>query len=189
VQTAKEIDDPYYCQLWYDWERGVQVTVFVQKDDTGAYSRRFDQMLLKGAAGPAIVHSWNGSQWTPSCCVPKGSGVGMPVPNFVERAQGSCRAVLKHHPHLGNLSIWSVVFGNSNFWYWFDEQNRQLLFSLAPPHSLTMIDYQTFVRDAVIDAHIFENPCTQLPPCDEPKTAVVQNRPIFIPIAMSSGSG
>src|SRR5262249_52993029 len=72
VQTAKEIDDPYYCQLWYDWERGVQVTVFVQKDDTGAYSRRFDQMLLKGAAGPAIVHSWNGSQWTPSCCVPKG---------------------------------------------------------------------------------------------------------------------
>jgi hypothetical protein len=93
---------------------------------------------------------------------------------------------MKQHPRWGTLSIWSVSLGDgpgwtADFWYWFDEQNRQLLFSLAPPNKLTMTDYQTFVRDAAIDACILDNPCPKLPTHPEPQMAL--NRPTFFPIA------
>ena len=37
-----------------------------------------------------------------------------------------------------------------NFWYWFNQRQKQVIFSLDPPHSLTLIDFQTFIRNAVI---------------------------------------
>ena len=115
--------------------------------------------------------------------------VPMPVPDFVRAGKGKCRAVLTHNPHFGSLSIWSVALGdengpwNSNFWYWFNPQDCGVIFSLAPPHSLTMIDYQTIVRDAVIDPHILESPCAQLPTCEDHRMIMVQNRPTFMPAA------
>ena len=185
VMIRTETDHPYYSQVWYDWDRGVQVTVFVE-DDGAAFVRRHDLMLLKyDETGPAVVYATDGSSWTPSYCIP-GAGVAMPVPDFVQRKHGRCRAVMKQHPRWGTLSIWSVPLGDgpewaANFWYWFDEQNRQRLFSLAPPNYLTMTDYQTFVRDAAIDACILDNPCPQLLTRPEPQTAL--NRPTFFPIA------
>jgi hypothetical protein len=176
VMIRTETDRPYYSQVWYDWGRGVQVTVFVEDDGT-AYVRRHDLMLLKhDASGPAIVYATDAPFWTPSYCIPKQAGVPMPIPNFVERRHGRCRALIKQHPRWGTLSIWSVPLGDgpewaANFWYWFDEQNRQRLFSLAPPNYLTMTDYQTFVRDAAIDACILDNPCPQLPTHDPALTA------------------
>ena len=162
---------PYYCQVWYDWDRGEQVTVFVQQDDTGSYNARFDEILPKGAVGPAIGYSWDGSQWTPACCQKGGSFVSMPVPNFVEAGSGQCRALFRNDPYFGTMSIWTVALGDSNkwsdFWYWFNDRQQGVIFSLAPARSLTIIDYQTFVQNGMIEACIFENPCDQLPPCSE----------------------
>jgi hypothetical protein len=75
---GKERDDPYYCQLWYDWDRGVQITVFVQKDDSGTYSQRFDEILPRGTVGPAVLYAWTGAEWNPSCCAPDGGSFRCP---------------------------------------------------------------------------------------------------------------
>jgi hypothetical protein len=187
VQIDMRFDDPLYSQLWYDWKRGTQVTVFVGKHPTtGAYSR-FDQILPRGSPGPMVLYAWNGAAWTPSCCYPRGSIVGMPVPDFVKT--GTCRAVLKDNPYLGSLAIWSVRLDHgqghwtANFWFWFNEHERQLLFALAPPNSLTSIDYQSFIRDAVIDPCVLADPCGQLPACKEAHVASALNAAPFHPVA------
>jgi hypothetical protein len=187
VQIDQHYDDALYSQLWYDYDRGTQVTVFVGKDPgSGDYSR-FDQILPEGSAGPMVIYAWDGSAWTPSCCYPKGSVVGMPRPDFVRT--GTCRAVLKNNADLGSLAIWSVRLtdrqGNwiANFWFWFNEHARQLLFSLAPPTGLTSIDYQSFVRDAVIDPCVLVDPCGQLPACPGAHIASALNAAPFHPIA------
>jgi hypothetical protein len=146
---------PYYGQVWYDWSRGMQVTVLVGKDDgNGIYRQRFDMFLPKGKQdGPLIQYNWDGSDWVPDCQVPL--GVAMPQPNFVKAGNGRCRAILKNNPYFGSLKLWSVRLGQNgdwfgNFWYWFDQRQKQVVFSLDPPHSLTLIDFQTFIRNAVI---------------------------------------
>jgi hypothetical protein len=185
---------PYYCQIWYDWNRGIQVTVFVFKDDNGMYTHRADKILPRGTVGPAVVYSWNGSQWTPSCCVDGGGVVPMPVPNFVQAGDGKCRALIKNNAYFGDLSIWSVALGDGNgqwksdFWYWFNENSQGVIFSLAPATSLTSIDYQTFVQNGNIDACIFENPCQEIPACPDNKMAMVKDRPAFSAFGFIPGS-
>jgi hypothetical protein len=119
---------PHYSQVWYDWNRGAQVTVFVKQDAGGQYTRRIDELLLKGTVGPEIHYSWGGTLWKPDCCNPKGAGVPMPVPDFVARDGGRCRAVLSNNSYFGNLSIWSckLEFGDrrGNFWFWFNDRQR-----------------------------------------------------------------
>ena len=174
---------PYYSQVWYDWDRGVQVTLIVHQDNAGEYTGRFEWVLLKGRAGPRIDYSWKNAKWTPECCDPGGGLVAMPVPNFVEAGDGRCRAVINNDPCFGNLSIWSVAYSDergdwqSNFWYWFTEQQKGVIFSMAPPHFLTLIDYQTFVQNGTIDSCISDNPCDQLPACPRPKIVMAQVLP------------
>jgi hypothetical protein len=107
----------------------------------------------------------------------------MPVPNFVEAGDGRCRAVINNDLCFGTLSIWSVASSDgrgdwqANFWYWFTDQQKQVIFSMGPPHFLTLIDYQTFVQNGVIEACIFDNPCDQLPACPRPKIVMAQTLP------------
>lgn len=167
---------PYYCQVWYDWDRGVQVTVFVQRNTSGEYSGRFDELLPKGVVGPAIAYSWSGSEWAATCCQAGASVVSMPVPDFVKAGGGKCRATILNNPYFGNLTIWSVELGgrnnnSSNFWYWFNDQQQGVIFSLAPAGSLTIIDYQTFIQNKSMEDCIFENPCNDLPPCTPEKAS------------------
>jgi len=177
---------PYYCQVWYDWDQGTQVTVFVQQDTNGSYSVRFDEMLPKGHVGPAIVYAWNGSQWTPSCCEANGGFVPMPVPNFVEAGGGVCRATIANNSYFGNLSIWSVALGDasgnwkSDFWYWFNNKDQGVLFSLAPAGSLTVIDYQTFVQNGTIEACVFDNPCGEISACSGNQAMALRRKPRFM---------
>ena len=42
-----------------------------------------------------------------------------------------------------------------------------MIFSLAPASSLTLIDYQTFVRNAGIDACIFDDPTPETQVCGQ----------------------
>jgi hypothetical protein len=118
---------PYYSQVWYDWDRGVHVTL--------------------------IVHR--------------------------------CRAVINDDPCFGTLSIWRVASSDergdwqANFWYRFTDQQKQVIFSMGPPHFLTLIDYQTFVQNGAIEACIFDNPCDQLPACPRPKIVMAQTLPPF----------
>jgi hypothetical protein len=162
---------PYYCQVWYDWTRGSQVTVFVQKDDAGLYAVRNDEVLPKGAVGPVVVYSWDGSRWIPACCQANGGVVPMPAPNFVEMGSGRCRALIQNNPYFGNISIWTVALGDnqgqwaSDFWYWFNDRQQGVVFSLAPAGSLTIIDYQTFVQNGSIEACVFDDPCSAVPSC------------------------
>src|SRR5262249_43841953 len=54
-------------------------------------------------------------------------------------------------------------------------------FSLAPPHSLTIIDYQTFIQNGPIEACIFENPCDDIQPCSGNQIMTVRSRSKFSP--------
>src|ERR1043165_687520 len=175
---------PYYCQVWYDWVRGKQVTVFVQQDNADAYTQRFDEVLPKGVVGPAIVYSWDGSQWTPACCQAGGSFVPMPVPNFVEAGHGRCRALIKNNPYFGSISIWSVDLGGaSDFWYWFNENQQGVIFSLAPAGSLTIIYYQTFMQNPSMDDCIFDDPCGEVPACAGNNMMMLSAKPRFVPLS------
>jgi hypothetical protein len=157
---------PYYSQVWYDSDYGCQVTVFVQHNNRGSYTKRVDFMLPSGTVGPAIVYRWKHSKWHPVCCVAEGGLQPMPVRNFVARDHGKCRAVIKDNPQLKSMSIWSVALGgSSNFWYWFNDRRQGTIFSLAPAPKLTLIDYQTFIQNGTIDACIFNDPCSDLPAC------------------------
>ncbi len=174
---------PYYCQVYYDYTvNKEQISVFVTQDTPGQYNSRQDMVLPLGTVGPALNYEWNAasSQWVPSCYSPGGGIVPMSVPDFVSAAGGLCRAVIQDNPYFGDgqVTIWSVMLsGNksnwSDFWYWFDSQQRGVVFSLAPASSLTMIDYQTFVQNPTFAACIFDEPTSGLPVCSD---SVVERR-------------
>jgi hypothetical protein len=107
---------PYYCQIWYDWNRGCQVTVFVQKDNSDDYNTRFDEFLPKGQVGPAIIYTWTGTEWDAACSQADGGFVPMPVPDFVKVGDGKCRASFKGSAYFGELSMWTVALGDQTKW-------------------------------------------------------------------------
>jgi len=177
---------PYYCQLWYDWQRGVQVTVFVFQDGSGAYTIRQDERLPKGRVGPSIDYAWDGGSWSPSCYTANGGDVPMPVPDFVKAGEGQCRAMITGHPVWGSVTIWTVQLGGgsswADFWYWFDDKERGVVFSLAPASSLTIIDYQTFVQDGEIQTCVFDDPSGNIPSCPQNTMALrKRSRRKFLP--------
>jgi hypothetical protein len=176
-------DYPYYCQIYYDWNQGCQVTVFVQQDNTGKYQVRFDEFLPRGKVGPAIVYDWTDGSWKPACSQKDGGVVPMPVPNFVEVAEGACRAAFQNSDYFGNLTIWTVALGNaqtwSDFWYWFDSSQKGVIFSLAPARSLTIIDYQTFVQNPTLDSGKFYDPTNEIPVCASNSLEFALRRPAF----------
>jgi hypothetical protein len=162
---------PYYSQVWYDWDAGMQVTVFVTQDQSGDYTQRQDMYLPKGKVGPAANASWSGTEWTLDSCTPGGGVVPMSVPDFVKADEGACRAVISDNPYFGTLSVWSVHLPGdtqpqtmSNFWYWFNQQQQGVVFSLAPASSLTMIDYQTFVQEGAIAPAYLQDGCASAAP-------------------------
>jgi hypothetical protein len=163
---------PFYSQVWYDWSRGMQVTVMVGKVD-GVYGDRFDLFLPKGRNdGPRIRSTWDGSNWIPHCQDPL--GVAMPKPNFVKAGHGRCRGILRSNPYFGSLKLWSVPLlpqkGNwiPNFWFWFNQRQKPVIFAFDPPNSLTLIDYQLFIRNAAI------KPCKLAQPSEQPPCASVR---------------
>ena len=168
---------PYYGQIWYDWDHRMQVTVLVGKaDDDGVYRQRFDYFLPREKNdGPLIHYNWKSSNWVADCQEPL--GVPMPRPDFVKAGHGRCRAILKSNPYFGSLKLWSVPLSQNgqdwfgNFWYWFNQRQKQVIFSLDPPHSLTLIDYQSFIRNADIEPCILIQP-PDLPACSPPSGKV-----------------
>ncbi|RZF30006.1 hypothetical protein EVC45_10455 [Paraburkholderia sp. UYCP14C] len=170
---------PLYCQLWYDWDKGAQVTVFVSPDDEGSYTSRFDEMLPKGHVGPENDYVWDGIQWKLRCYKKSRGFVPMPVPNFVAAGQGRCRAAFKNDPYFSSSSIWSVPLNAAedvaNFWYVFSDQQKGVIFSLSPAASLTLIDYQTFVQNAQIQDCVFYDPQGNIPMCPDEKMSTIKN--------------
>lgn len=160
---------PYYCQLWYDWDEGTQITVFVFQDANGHYTIRQDERLPKGSVGPSVDYSWDGSKWNPDCYTAGGGDVPMPVPGFVQAGGGRCRAVISNDPVFGSVSIWTVQLGGAgswaDFWYWFTDSQKGVIFSLAPASSLTIIDYQTFIQNGVIQKCVFDDPSSGISAC------------------------
>jgi hypothetical protein len=189
----------YYSQIWYDWARGMQISSFVwpdPPDTSGAYVRRMDQWLPKKKAGPRVYYSWDKhtSKWFPACYTkPDAHSVGMPVPNFVKAGRGACRAIIDKSSHFGTISIWSAAlpahdgFAAADFWFWFNERNEGVIFSLAPASSLTLIDYQTFVRNAGIDACIFDDPTPEIEVCGQQHMVLIKERPRFVPALHEPG--
>jgi hypothetical protein len=70
----------------------------------------------------------------------------------------------------------------SDFWYWFNQHQQQVIFSLAPAPFLTVIYYQTFVRNGSIAACVFDNPCADIPPSPDHMLAALRARPTFSPL-------
>jgi hypothetical protein len=183
---------PYYSQVYYDYTGNKdQISVFVTTDGTlgpTPYNSRQDMVLPLGTVGPALNYIWNetNAQWQVGCYTPGGGYVPMSVPNFVQSAGGLCRAVVVDNPYFGEgaVTVWSVALGGqsgwSDFWYWFDAEQRGVVFSLAPAASLTMIDYQTFVQNASFPPGTFDEPTSGLPVCP-PSVAEKRQKLMLIP--------
>jgi hypothetical protein len=182
---------PFYGQVWYDWSRGMQVTVLVGKaDNDGVYRQRTDMFLPKGKQdGPRIYYNWDGSNWKADC--QERLGVPMPRPDFVKAGRGRCRTILRKNPYFGSLKLWSVQLGQKdhwfgNFWYWFDERKEQVIFSLDPPHSLSLIDFQTFIRNAAIKPCLLAQP-SDLPACPPPPERVATAQELHHFMSLQAG--
>jgi hypothetical protein len=170
---------PYHCQLYYDYTvNKAQVTVFVSQQKPGNYDTRTDLLLPRGRRGPEFSYEWNKlkSQWQASCHIPDAGAVAMPVPNFVQAGNGRCRAVI-NNPYFGSrkVTIWSVELTSprrANFWFWFNDQQQGIVFSVAPATSLTMIDYQTFVQNPSFSPSTFNDLTPSLPECKLSKAEI-----------------
>lgn len=184
---------PYYCQVYYDYiVNQSQTSVFVQTDTSlgpAPYNARTDMVLPLGQTRPALSYTWNATalEWEPVCYAPTGGDVPMPVPNFVQMADGRCRAAIAGNPYFGDddvITIWSVMLagatGWSDFWYWFNSEQQGIVFSLAPASSLTMIDYQTFIQNPTFPAGTFIEPEAGLPSCSS-NAAAKRQSVMFVP--------
>lgn len=173
----------FYSRIWYDWNYGCQLAVFVY-GPRGTYDTRLDEYLPKGFVGPSFTLAWKQNTWTPDCVDFTGGDVPMPVPNFVSAGQGRCRGRISNSDLAPeNITIWSVALADDsgvwtgNFWYWFDDRARSVVFSLAPPHELTLVDYQDFKPGVEIDPAIFQlhalKECAQQAAQQKPKVRFV----------------
>jgi hypothetical protein len=180
---------PYYCQVYYDWtgvKQQITLTVSQTTPGSGVFDTREDDVLPKDVVGPSITYNYPGGDWNAYCQCPKGGFMPMSVPNFVEVGGGLCRAVFANNPYVGNMTIWSIALQDmgedGDFWDWFDDQQNGVVFSLAPAKHLTLIDYQTFVRNASIDPNVWAEP-TGLPQCPDCGTAA--RKPKLLPFVGS----
>ena len=183
---------PYYTQVFYWWSYKHQRSMFVgygPNPGSSTYRDRTDTVLYNGYTTSPLYYEVSDGHWVSTCqpCLP---GVGIPRPDFIQAMGGVIHGVITGNAAFGlspgeSLSLIGVNMDRgpnskgelvtSLFWFWFDNQQRGVLFSegnfvdTVVAHDLQVIDYSYFERDA--DDHVnqnsFEDPCF-VPNCAAP---------------------
>ena len=191
---------PYYTLVYYWYSRGNQQTRFIGLGLTpgqGDYSDMQSTCLYSFHDDPSKDYTdmpqyeFTGGQWQPQCCDGKIPGVGVPRPDFVSATGGQVAAMIVANPAFGlnegqalNLIRCPFQRGPGEealFWVWFTADQTGVLFTEAnfvrsTDHSLQLIDYSYFERDATwITPDDFTDPCPSLKPC--PTTPAAQAPP------------
>jgi hypothetical protein len=172
---------PYYtrvCYLWTGDAKSKQQTNFIGLGTVagqGTYLQRTDTCLnTKQTDQPYYEWETASKSWVPKKCLPPIPGVGLPYPDWVARSKGVVVAQVTGNPNfgLGPKEVLHFIAAEllrdastlAIFWVWFLGDNTGMLFSegnFVNPisHSLQLIDYTLFQRDANVTQDDFTNPC------------------------------
>jgi hypothetical protein len=177
---------PYYTQVWYDYTIPCQRSEFIGFGNNvgqNTYNDRQDTVLYANYTNNP-VYQWQGppiSAWQFNCCNPQLQGVGVPVPNFLQAANGTIKATITGNPSFGLAADETLLITRATmprdpdpdpilsvFWLWFTADSTGVFFSecnYVDPldHELFTIDYDYFERNASnrINSSTFGDPCAQ----------------------------
>lgn len=181
---------PYETRVYYWYSFGQQQSSFIGlglKPGNGNYNEMQRTCLYSFAGEPSRdytdipQYAFANGEWKPQCCDGKIPGIGVPRPDWVAAANGQIAASITGNPAFGcqpgeTLNLIRCPFQRGPneealFWVWFTAEQVGVLFTEAnflksTDHSLQLIDYEEFEREASwITAADFDDPCPQLPAC------------------------
>ena len=181
---------PYRLRSCYNFtgdDQSKQQSIFIgwgQKPGAGSYFKRTDT-CLNSSGTDMPYYEWNdASDWgDQEFCLPPLPGVGPPFPDWPARNNPAIMGQITGNPDfgLGKNQVLNIIasektgdFGAlATFWVWFLENNVGMLFcegnfmnSLS--HTLQLLDYTLFQRDAPVVESDFSDPCLGLPPPSPP---------------------
>jgi hypothetical protein len=181
---------PYNTVVYYWYSYGQQQSSFFGlglEPGKGSYEDMQRTCLYSFAGEPSKdytdipQYAFAKGNWTPQCCDGKIPGVGVPRPDWVAAANGQIAASITGNAAFGcgpgeTLNLIRCPFERGPgeealFWVWFTAEQVGVLFTEAnflnsTDHSLQLIDYEEFERDATwINPGNFGDPCPQLPAC------------------------
>ncbi|HVE67591.1 MAG TPA: hypothetical protein VNB64_03315 [Solirubrobacteraceae bacterium] len=181
---------PYRTLVYYWYTYGRQDSYFQGlglEPGQGTYAAMQATCLHSDHADPSQDYSdfpqylFVNGDWTPQCCDGNLPGVGVPRPDFVKATGGEIAASITGNPAFGlgpdeTLNLIRCPFQRGAgeealFWVWFTGEQVGVLFTEAnflnsTDHSLQLIDYELFQRDADnVTESVFHDPCPSLPVC------------------------
>jgi hypothetical protein len=177
---------PYRMRVCYHFagdERSRQQSIFIgwgENPGSGSYFKRTDTCLNPSGTDMPF-YEWNdASGWgNPKYCLPPLPGIPPPVPDWLARDQAVLMGQIGGNPDFGleEKQVLNIFAGKNpgdfgamgTFWVWFLENDVGMLFcegnfmnSLS--HTLQILDYTLFERDAPIDDSDFSDPCMGMQP-------------------------
>jgi hypothetical protein len=175
---------PYRMRLCYHFtgdDRSKQQSIFIgwgEKPGSGSYFKRTDT-CLNSSGTDMPFYEWNdASEWgDPKYCLPFTSGIGVLFPDWPARDNAVIMGQIKGNPDFGleEDQVLNIFAGKNpgesgelgTFWVWFLENNVGMLFSEGNfmnslSHTLQLLDYTLFDRDAPIAKSDFSDPCIGL---------------------------
>jgi hypothetical protein len=179
---------PYRVRVCYsfpDGERSKQQSIFIgwgQTPGAGSYFKRTDTCLHPGGTDMPYFEWNDAAGWgDPKFCLPSLAGIGPPFPDWPSRDHAVIMGQIKGNRDFGleKDEVLNILAGMNpgafgalgTFWVWFLENNVGMLFcegnfmnSLS--HTLQILDYTLFEKDAPVEDSDFSNPClnVQSPP-------------------------
>jgi hypothetical protein len=175
---------PYRMRVCYHFtgdSRSKQQSIFIgwgESPGSGSYFKRTDTCL--NASGTDMpFFEWNdASGWgDPKYCLPSIPKIGPPFPDWPARNHAVIMGQIKGNPNFGleKDQVLNIIAGKNpgdygalgTFWVWFLENNVGMLFcegNFMNPlsHTLQLLDYTLFEKNAPIDESDFSDPCIGL---------------------------
>jgi hypothetical protein len=172
---------PYRLRVCYNFtgdDRSKQQSIFIgwgQNPGAGSYFKRTDTCLNPSGTDMPYFEWNDASGWgDPKFCLPFLAGVGPPVPDWPAKDRAVIMGQIKGNPDFGleKDQVLNIISGKNPgdfgalglFWAWFLQNNVGMLFcegnfinSLS--HTLQLLDYTLFDRDAPIAESDFSDPC------------------------------
>lgn len=172
---------PYRARICYHFtgdDRRKQQSIFIgwgANPGSGSYFKRTDTCL--NASGTDMPYfEWNDSSgWgDPKYCLPFLSEIGPPLPDWPSEDHAVFMGQIRGNANFGleadqvlNLIAGDIPAPHGElgiFWAWFVDNEVGMLFSEAKfinplSHTLQLVDYNLFLRDAPIVDSDFSDPC------------------------------
>jgi len=171
---------PYYTRICYHFtgdKQSKQQSIFIGlgvDPGSGSYFKRSDTCLNTSQSDNPYFEWDDALGWNLKYCLPSETGIGVPVPDWVSQGHGVVMGQIRGNANFGlepdealNLIAAEMPAAGGElaiFWVWFLDNGVGMLFSEAKyihplSHTLQLVDYNLFLRDAPITGSDFSNDC------------------------------